>query len=132
MLRDFWDGIKYVWMTPLAFTMVGLSFAFGFFGAAYVQVLPAFGKDVLRLNADGAGFLLTVAGIGSLAGNIYLASLGNARAQELAAAGDDNPVRGVAVLLRADADLHPVAGAAVLHGGGVYGVHLDGDDGACR
>ena len=79
MLRDFWDGIKYVWMTPLAFTMVGLSFAFGFFGAAYVQVLPAFGKDVLRLNADGAGFLLTVAGIGSLAGNIYLASLGNAR-----------------------------------------------------
>ena len=79
MVRDFWDGIKFVWMTPLAFTMVGLSFAFGFFGAAYVQVLPAFGKDVLRLNADGAGFLLTVAGIGSLAGNIYLASLGNAR-----------------------------------------------------
>ena len=79
MLRDFWDGIKFVWMTPLAFTMVGLSFAFGFFGAAYVQVLPAFGKEALRLNADGAGFLLTVAGIGSLAGNIYLASLGNAR-----------------------------------------------------
>ena len=79
MLRDFWDGVKFVWVTPVAFTMVGLSFAFGFFGAAYVQVLPAFGKDVLRLNADGAGFLLTVAGIGSLVGNIYLASLGNAR-----------------------------------------------------
>ena len=79
MVRDFWDGIKFVWMTPLAFTMVGLSFAFGFFGAAYVQVLPAFGKEVLRLDADGAGFLLTVAGIGSLVGNIYLASLGNAR-----------------------------------------------------
>lgn len=79
MLRDFWDGVKYVWVTPVALTMVGLSFAFGFFGAAYVQVLPAFGKDVLRLNADGAGFLLTIAGLGSLVGNIYLASLGNAR-----------------------------------------------------
>ena len=79
MLRDFWDGIKFVASTPIAFTMVGLSFAFGFFGAAYVQVLPAFGKEVLRLNADGAGFLLTVAGIGSLAGNIYLASLGNTK-----------------------------------------------------
>ena len=79
MLRDFWAGIKYVAMTPIAFTMVGLSFAFGFFGAAYVQVLPAFGKEVLRLNADGAGFLLTVAGIGSLTGNIYLASLGNTK-----------------------------------------------------
>ena len=79
ILRDFWDGLKFVWVTPVAFTLVGMSFAFGFFGAAYVQVLPAFGKDVLRLNADGAGFLLTVAGIGSLVGNIYLASLGNAR-----------------------------------------------------
>ena len=79
MLRDFWDGIKFVASTPIAFTMVGLSFAFGFFGAAYVQVLPAFGKEALRLNADGAGFLLTVAGIGSLAGNIYLASLGNTK-----------------------------------------------------
>lgn len=79
MLRDFWEGLRYVAMTPLAFTMVGLSFAFGFFGAAYVQVLPAFGKDVLRLNADGAGFLLTVTGVGSLLGNIWLAGLGNAR-----------------------------------------------------
>ncbi len=83
IVRDFWDGIKYVWSTPLAFTLVGLSFAFGFFGAAYVQVLPAFGKDVMRLNADGAGFLLTVAGVGSLAGNIYLASLGNTKHKNL-------------------------------------------------
>ena len=65
--------------TPIALTMVGLSFAFGFFGAAYVQVLPAFGREVLNLNADGAGFLLTVAGVGSLTGNVFLASLGNTR-----------------------------------------------------
>ena len=79
MLGDFWAGLKFVWVTPVAFTLVGMSFAFGFFGAAYVQVLPAFGKEVLRLNADGAGFLLTVAGVGSLVGNIYLASLGNTK-----------------------------------------------------
>ena len=79
MLRDFGDGVRFVATTPIALTMVGLSFAFGFFGAAYVQVLPAFGREVLNLNADGAGFLLTVAGIGSLIGNVFLASLGNAR-----------------------------------------------------
>lgn len=78
MARDFADGIRFVASTPIAYTMVGLSFAFGFFGAAYVQVLPAFGKEVLRLNADGVGLLLTVAGLGSLAGNVFLASLGNA------------------------------------------------------
>ncbi len=79
ILRDFWDGLRFVAMTPIAVTMVGLSFAFGFFGAAYVQVLPAFAREALSLNAAGAGFLLTVAGIGSLAGSIFLASLGNTR-----------------------------------------------------
>ncbi len=77
ILGDFRDGVRFVAATPIAFTMVGLSFAFGFFGAAYVQVLPAFGKEALSLSADGVGFLLTVAGIGSLAGNVFLASLGN-------------------------------------------------------
>ena len=77
--RDFWEGVRFVAATPIAYTMVGLSFAFGFFGAAYIQVLPAFGREGLNLNADGAGFLLTVAGVGSLAGNVFLASLGNAR-----------------------------------------------------
>ena len=79
MLQDFGEGIRFVAATPIALTLVGLSFAFGFFGAAYVQVLPAFGREVLNLNADGAGFLLTVAGVGSLTGNVFLASLGNAR-----------------------------------------------------
>ena len=79
MLRAFGEGIRFVAATPIALTMVGLSFAFGFFGAAYVQVLPAFGREVLNLNADGAGFLLTVAGVGSLTGNVFLASLGNTR-----------------------------------------------------
>ncbi len=79
MLRDFGEGIRFVAATPIALTMVGLSFAFGFFGAAYVQVLPAFGREVLNLNADGAGFLLTIAGVGSLTGNVFLASLGNTR-----------------------------------------------------
>ena len=79
MVRDFWDGIRFVTATPIALTMVGLSFAFGFFGAAYIQVLPAFGREALNLNADGAGLLLTIAGIGSLTGNVFLALLGNAR-----------------------------------------------------
>lgn len=77
IMNDLKEGLNYVWATPVAFTMVGLSFAFGFFGAAYVQVLPAFGKEVLRLKADGAGALLSATGIGSLAGNMFIASLGN-------------------------------------------------------
>ena len=83
VLGDLADGVRFAANSPIAFTMVGLSFVFGFFGAAYVQVLPAFGKEVLNMNADGAGFLLTVAGIGSLVGSLVIASLGDARGKNM-------------------------------------------------
>ena len=83
VMRDLGDGIRFAANSPIAFTMVGLSFVFGFFGAAYIQVLPAFGREVLNMNADGAGFLLTVAGVGSLVGSLVIASLGDARGKNL-------------------------------------------------
>lgn len=83
VIRDLVDGVRFTAKSPVAFTLVGLSFGFGFFGAAYVQVLPAFGREVLNMNADGAGFLLTVAGIGSLVGNLVIASLGDTRGKNL-------------------------------------------------
>ena len=77
IFEDIVAGVRYVVSTPVAFVLVGLGFAFGFFVSSYIQVLPAFGKDVFDLNADGVGLLLTVAGVGSLAGNLFLAALGN-------------------------------------------------------
>ena len=83
VIRDLGEAIRFGANSPIAFTLVGLSFVFGFFGAAYVQVLPAFGRDVLNMNADGAGFLLTVAGVGSLVGSLIIASMGDARRKNL-------------------------------------------------
>lgn len=83
VIRDLRDGIRFASNSPIAFTLVGLSFSFGFFGASYVQVLPAFGREVLNMNADGAGFLLTVAGVGSLVGSLAIASLGDIRGKNL-------------------------------------------------
>ncbi len=77
IVEDLAAGVRYVASTPIAFVLVGLGFAFGFFGSSYIQVLPAFGKEVFSLNADGVGLLLTVAGVGSLVGNLFLAMLGN-------------------------------------------------------
>jgi MFS family permease len=76
--RDLLDGLRYLWTTPLAFTVIGMGFAFGFFGMPYVQVMPAFAREVLSASAGGAGLLLTAGGLGSLVGTIALASLGNA------------------------------------------------------
>ena len=71
------EGFRYFWTTPVALTVVGMGFAFGFFAAAYLQVLPAFAKVVLSAGAEDAGLLISATGLGSLLGSLALASLGN-------------------------------------------------------
>ena len=87
VLEGLAEGLRFVGSTPVALTMVGLGFAFGFFGSSYLQVLPAFAKEVMEMSADGAGFLLTIAGVGSLAGSLFLASLGDPRHKSRLALG---------------------------------------------
>ena len=77
ILADLIAGLRFYWTTPVVFTMITIGFAMGFFGMPYVQVLPAFAKDVLGAGAGEAGLLLTGAGVGSLLGTVILASLGD-------------------------------------------------------
>ena len=83
ILRALWDGLTYFRRTPLVFTVIGMGFAFGFFGMPHVQVMPAFAREVLNATAGEAGLLITAAGVGSLAANVALAMLGNFRRKNL-------------------------------------------------
>ena len=75
--KDLLDGLKFYWSTPVAFTVITIGFAFGFFTMPYVQVMPAFAKETLDAGAGGAGLLIGAAGFGSLFATVVLASLGN-------------------------------------------------------
>ncbi|SVC50295.1 uncharacterized protein METZ01_LOCUS303149, partial [marine metagenome] len=77
ILADLFAGLRFYWKTPIVFTVITIGFAMGFFGMPYVQVLPAFAKDVLGSGAGEAGLLMTGAGAGSLLGTVILASLGD-------------------------------------------------------
>lgn len=79
VLRDLWAGLDYFRKTPVVFTVIGMGFAFGFFGMPHIQVMPAFAREALGSGAGEAGLLITAAGVGSLLVNIVLAALGNAR-----------------------------------------------------
>lgn len=87
MLGALQDGLVYFARTPVVFTIVGIGFAFGFFGMPHVQVMPAFAREVLNSTAGQAGLLMTAAGIGSLAANVALALLGNFRRKNLLLVG---------------------------------------------
>ena len=79
VLGDLWAGLDYFRKTPVVFTVIGMGFAFGFFGMPHIQVMPAFAREALGSGAGEAGLLITAAGVGSLLVNIVLAALGNAR-----------------------------------------------------
>ena len=77
IIRELSEGVRHFWTTPIVYTVIGIGMAFGFFAAAYMQVLPAFAKAVLDVGAGGAGLLISAAGIGSLVGSLALAFLGD-------------------------------------------------------
>tara|TARA_B100000029_G_scaffold516614_1_gene631718 strand:- start:812 stop:2062 length:1251 start_codon:yes stop_codon:yes gene_type:complete len=83
MLKDLKKGLYCVWSSPVLYTVIGLAFAFTFFAMSYRQVLPAFTQEVLSVGAGGTGLLWMGAGLGSLVGNLVLASLGDYKAKYL-------------------------------------------------
>ena len=83
IVGDLRDGLVYFARTPVVFTVVGMGFAFGFFGMPHVQVMPAFAREVLAATAGEAGLLMTAAGLGALLANIALATLGNYQKKNL-------------------------------------------------
>lgn len=81
--RDLLEGVRYVWTAPAVLTIIVMGFAMGFFGQAYLQMMPAFAREVLEVGAGRAGLLMMGAGLGSLAGTLILASLGDFRYKHL-------------------------------------------------
>ena len=79
VLEHFVAGLRFIQSTPILYTLIAMIVAFAFFGASYRHVLPAFTRDVLNVGAGDTGLLLLAAGLGSLLGNLILASLGDFR-----------------------------------------------------
>ena len=87
MLIDLKKGLHCVWSSPVLYTVIGLAFAFTFFAMSYRQVLPAFTQEVLSVGAGGTGLLWMGAGLGSLIGNLTLASLDDYKRKSLILVG---------------------------------------------
>ena len=79
IIRDLLTGVRYVRATPVALTIIGVGYTLGFLGMPVLQVMPAYAKETFGVGAGGAGLLITAAGVGSLLGSIFLASLGDFR-----------------------------------------------------
>jgi MFS family permease len=75
-----YDGIHFVWKSPILFYTMLLDFIANFFSSA-TTLLPIFAKDIFMVGPQGLGFLYAAPAIGSIVAGLIMASLGNIRNQ---------------------------------------------------
>ena len=72
--RQFLDGFRFIASRRMFASLMLLTYATTFFGISYVQLMPAFAR-LLGVGEAGYGLLLSVTGIGSVAGTMIVAPL---------------------------------------------------------
>ena len=75
IVADIREGFQYAAGNPILLGLVIMNFVPSLFGFPYLALLPAWGREVLNIQPDGLGLLMTCVGIGSLMGVMGLASL---------------------------------------------------------
>ncbi|NQW16691.1 MAG: MFS transporter [Chloroflexi bacterium] len=68
-IKDLSEGVRYIAQRRVFLAIIGLSFANIFFGAGWIQILPAY-VDRFDGDATQVGFLFSAAGLGALTGII--------------------------------------------------------------
>lgn len=74
IIRDMRDGISYIFgFTPIRDILLLLALI-SLMGASYQVLMPVYAKEILNGDSHTYGFLMGAAGLGALAGALYLAS----------------------------------------------------------
>ncbi len=79
VLQGLNEGLRYAWnFVPIRILLMLLAMT-GFLATPYVALMPALTREILHGGAEQMGFLMGAAGLGGVAGTVYLASRRNVR-----------------------------------------------------
>ena len=74
ILRNVWDGIKYVRGHSTILSVVMITFIFNILLFSYVPMVPVIARDVLKVGPALVGVLMAADGVGALLGAVLVAS----------------------------------------------------------
>jgi MFS family permease len=72
-------GLRYAWHDGALRRMLGLSMIVEAFGFSHYTMISVIARDVLKVGAEGYGYLSSAGGIGASLGTLALASLGDVK-----------------------------------------------------
>lgn len=76
MLTDIKAGLSYILRSPLVFVLLVMGLATTLFAMPFRFLMPIFVVDIYGRGPDALGLLVTIIGLGSLVGSLWVASLG--------------------------------------------------------
>lgn len=79
MLSDILDGVRYIMRSPFILTLLLFGLSMVVVVMPYRFLMPVYVVEVYGRGSDALGLLLSIVGIGSLAGSLVIASVGKWR-----------------------------------------------------
>ncbi|MEE8414511.1 MAG: MFS transporter [Dehalococcoidales bacterium] len=76
-IDDIKEGLRYLRKEINIMLVLGFSLVMVVLSMPYILLLPVFADDILKVGATGMGVLMSVSGLGAMAGSLILASLPN-------------------------------------------------------
>jgi MFS family permease len=77
--RHFWDGVKYMWGTPLVGGLMLVSLFPGFLDRLFVMFLPLLTHNTTPMAESGGELIPLIRGVGAVVGALALATVGTTR-----------------------------------------------------
>ena len=120
MRNDIAEGLKYVARSPIVLILLAMALATSLLAMPFRMLMPIFVVDIYERGAESLGLLVTIMGVGSLAGALFIASISRSRRGLLLLAGSF--MSAIALLLVAAIPLYyAAAGFMILLGLGDAG-----------
>ncbi len=77
--KDMAEGLRYLKENSVVMVLLLVAFVATMFGMPLQFLLPVFTEDVLQVGPEALGVLLSMAGLGAVAGSVFTAALGDFR-----------------------------------------------------
>ena len=79
MLQGMREGFQYAWRSLPIRSLLLLLTAVGFLATPYINLMPVLTREVFAVGAREMGFMIGAAGLGAVAGTLYLATRSSVR-----------------------------------------------------
>ena len=112
MFSDIVEGLRYVVRSPLVLVLLLMALATALLAMPFRFLMPVFVVDVYDRGPESLGLLVTIMGVGSLVGALFIASMGKRRRGLTLIAGSF--VSGIALMLVAAIPLYYAAAALMV------------------